>query len=233
MALHHAYANSSPTDLVMLIKICGLSTPETLAAALDAGADQVGLNFHPKSPRYVSQAQAVALADQARGKTGIVALIVDYDEKQALDMVRFLKPDWLQLHGAETPALVAATATAAGIPVMKALGISEAADVATVMPYASIADMILLDAKPPKDAAYPGGHGKPFDWNILGNLDPALPFMLSGGLTPDNVAEAITTVRALGVNLIGIDVSSGVESAPGVKDSGKIRAFIQAARSAG
>jgi phosphoribosylanthranilate isomerase len=216
----------------MLIKICGLSTPHTLAVALDAGADMVGLNFHPKSPRYISYAQAAALVDQARGKTAIVALIVDHDQRQAHDIVRLLTPDWIQLHGAEPPSLVMATATSTGIPVMKALGITETADLGTIAPYAGIADMILLDAKPPKDAAYPGGHGRPFDWNILKDLDPALPFMLSGGLTPDNVAGAIQTVRALGVNLVGVDVSSGVESARGVKDVQKIRDFIQAARAA-
>lgn len=216
----------------MLVKICGLTDAGTLDAALLAGADMVGLNFHPKSPRHVSLAQAAMLSNLAVGETAIVALVVNYAESQVLDLVKHLKPDWLQLHGAEPPALVAATARAAGVPVMKALGVSERTDLETVAAYQSAADQILLDAKPPRDAAYPGGHGKTFDWPILIDLDPTVPFMLSGGLTPDNVAEAIQTVRGLGVNLIGVDVSSGVESAPGVKDVHKIRDFIQAARAA-
>jgi phosphoribosylanthranilate isomerase len=217
----------------MLIKICGLSTPETLEAAIDAGADMVGFVFHPKSPRHVSSAHAALLAGQARGKARIVALIVDQDEAAIQALVNDVRPDVLQLHGSETPETVAATAKTTGLALMKAIGVSGSDDLAAITPYSKVADRILLDAKPPKDAAYPGGHGRPFDWTILKDLDPALPFMLSGGLTPDNVAEAITTVRGLGVKLIGVDVSSGVESAPGVKDSGKIRAFIQAARSAG
>lgn len=217
----------------MLIKICGLSTPETLEAAIAAGADMIGLNFHPKSPRHVTPAQAAVLAGQARGKTAIVALIVDQDTASAQALVDDLRPDVLQLHGTETPDAVSATAKGVNLPIMKAIGVSAIGDMAAVAPYRKVADYILLDAKPPKDAAYPGGHGKPFDWAILKNLDPSLPFMLSGGLTPENVAEAIATVRALGVNLIGVDVSSGVESAPGVKDVHKITDFIQAARSAG
>ncbi|PTM40294.1 phosphoribosylanthranilate isomerase [Bosea sp. 124] len=211
----------------LTIKICGLSTPETLRAALDAGADMIGLNFHPKSPRHVTRERAVELAGLARGRTQIVALIVDWNEKQAAELVETLRPDWLQLHGRETPEQVRAIKVATGLPTIKALGIAGAEDIAAIESYREVADRILLDAKPPKDAAYPGGHGKPFDWTLLGALDPALGFMLSGGLDPANVGHAIAITRPWGV-----DVSSGVESAPGVKDIGRIRDFVAAARAA-
>lgn len=216
----------------MLIKICGLSTPATLEAALAAGADMVGFVLHPKSPRFVSRQQAADLAALVRGRAETVALIVDHDEEQALELVESLKPDMLQLHGQEPEALTGAIRRATGVKVMKALPVAGKADLDRLPRYNAVADMILLDAKPPKDAAYPGGHGRPFDWNILKDLDPALPFMLSGGLTPENVAGAIAILRGFGVNLAGVDVSSGVESAPGVKDVAKIRDFIQAARAA-
>lgn len=209
------------------IKICGLSTPETLEAALAAGAGMIGLNFHPKSPRYVTPVQAAELAAQARGRTQIVALVVDYEPQQAAELARIVRPDWMQLHGKETPEQVAAIRAATGLPVMKALGVASAADLEQVARYHGVADGILLDAKPPKDAAYPGGHGKPFDWTLLSSLDPAFRFMLSGGLDPANVAEAIGIARP-----DGVDVSSGVESAPGIKDVDKIAEFVRAARSA-
>lgn len=209
------------------IKICGLSTPETLEAALAAGAEMIGLNFHPRSPRYVTPAQAAELAAQARGKTEIVALVVDYAPQQAAELAQIVRPDWIQLHGKETPEQVAAIKAATGLPVMKALGVASAGDLDQVALYHGVADAILLDAKPPKDAAYPGGHGKPFDWNLLAGLDPAFAFMLSGGLDPANVSQAIGVVRPAGV-----DVSSGVERAPGVKDIGRIADFVRAARAA-
>ena len=211
----------------MLIKICGLSTPETMEAALDAGAEMIGLVLHPRSPRHVTMEQAVDLAGIARGKAEIVALIVDWDERRAAEMAGVLKPDWLQLHGSEAPEAVAALAAASGRRVMKALGIGTAADLDAVGRYATVADRILLDAKPPKDAAYPGGRGQRFDWGLLASLDPALRFMLSGGLDPSNVADAIQVTRPAGV-----DVSSGVESAPGIKDPARIVEFIAAARKA-
>lgn len=207
------------------IKICGLSTPETLEAALAAGADMIGLNFHPKSPRYVTPERAAELAAQARGRTGIVALVVEYTPEQAAELARIVRPDWMQLHGKETPEQVAAIKAATGLPVMKALGVATAADLEQVARYHGVADRILLDAKPPKDAAYPGGHGRPFDWSLLSSLDPAFRFMLSGGLDPANVADAIRIARPAGV-----DISSGVESAPGIKDVGKIAEFVRAAR---
>ncbi|AOO80060.1 phosphoribosylanthranilate isomerase [Bosea vaviloviae] len=212
-------------DDTFAVKICGLSTPETLAVALDAGADMIGLNFHPRSPRFVTIAQATALAAMARGRAEIVALIVDWDETQAMSLVEAVKPDWLQLHGRETPEQVRALKAATGLPVMKALGIAGTEDLAAVEAHRGVADRILLDAKPPKGAAYPGGHGRPFDWTLLAELDPGLRFMLSGGLDPANIAEAIRITRPAGV-----DVSSGVETAPGVKDAGRIRDFIAAAR---
>ncbi|PZU82701.1 MAG: phosphoribosylanthranilate isomerase [Chelatococcus sp.] len=211
----------------LTIKICGLSTPETLEAALAAGVDMVGLVFHPRSPRFVTPERASALAATARGRAEIVALLVDPEPEEAAALARMLKPDWLQLHGRETPEQVAAVATAAGRPVMKALGIGERADLEAIAPFAAVADRILLDAKPPKDAAFPGGHGRAFDWTLLAGLDPARSFMLSGGLDPTNVAEAIRVTRPAGV-----DVSSGVESAPGVKDPARIVEFIVAARKA-
>ena len=215
------------TGAPFVIKICGLSTPETLRTALDGGADMVGFVFHPKSPRFITPGHAAELAGIARGKAEIAALIVDWDERQAAELVETLKPDWLQLHGSETPEQTAALRRAAGRPVMKALGIATADDLKAVAAYRDVADRILLDAKPPKDAAYPGGHGRPFDWALLAGLDPAQPFMLGGGLDPANVAEAIRIARPAGV-----DVSSGVESAPGVKDPARIAEFIAAARKA-
>lgn len=223
------------------IKICGLSTPETLAAALDAGADLVAFNFHPKSPRYVPPDRARALAPMARGRAKIVALMVDRPDGEALALAEAASADLLQLHGAarldgeppaETPRRIAELGKLAGRPVMKAVGVAASADLSVVPSYAEAGARILLDAKPPADAAYPGGHGRTFDWSVLAGLDPRQPFMLSGGLTPDNVGEAIRAIRAMGLALAGVDVSSGVESAPGVKDPAKIAAFIAAARSA-
>nr|WP_047578858.1 phosphoribosylanthranilate isomerase [Methylobacterium sp. ZNC0032] len=210
-----------------LIKICGLSTPETLEAALAAGADMIGLNFHPRSPRRVTLERAMELASIARGRTDIVALVVDWSEREAAELAEALDPDWFQFHGRETPEQTAALRRAVGRPVMKALGIATGEDLKAVAAYRDAADLILLDAKPPKDAAFPGGHGKTFDWGLLANLDPSQRFMLSGGLDPANVAEAIQVTRPS-----GIDVSSGVESAPGVKDPARIAEFIASARKA-
>ena len=216
----------------LLVKICGLSTPETVAAARDAGADMLGFVFHPKSPRYVKPEQAFVLAESARGRARIVALMVDRDEPEALGLVERSGADWVQLHGAESAGLVEAIRMTTDHPVMKALGVSGRGDLDRVQRYAAVSDLLLLDAKPPKDAAYPGGHGRSFDWTILAALDPGIPFMLSGGLDPANVGQAIRIVRGLGVNLVGVDVSSGVESAPGVKDIDRIRAFVAAVRQA-
>ncbi len=216
----------------LLIKICGLKTPESVACAVDAGADMLGFNFHPKSPRYVLPEDAGDLVRQVAGRAQSLALIVD-PEDGALSMLRStVSPDLWQLHGTERPERIRDIRSVLGLPILKAIGVAAAADLAAVPAYAAVADHILLDAKPPKDAAYPGGHGRVFDWQILSALPPALPFMLSGGLSPENVADAIRTIRGMGLSLMGVDVSSGVESAPGVKDLGKIRAFIAAVREA-
>lgn len=215
----------SPSPLT--IKICGLSTPETLRAALDAGADMIGLVFHPRSPRFVSGAMAAELAAMARGRAEIVALIVDREPGEVRQLADALKPDWLQLHGRETPEQVRAIKAVTGLRLIKALGIASEHDLAAIKAYRDPADRILLDAKPPKEAAYPGGHGRSFDWTLLAALDPALGFMLSGGLDPANVGQAITITKPW-----GIDVSSGVERAPGVKDVSRIGDFVAAARAA-
>ncbi|MDE2362958.1 MAG: phosphoribosylanthranilate isomerase [Hyphomicrobiales bacterium] len=208
-----------------LVKICGISTAPTLAAALDAGADMVGFVFFGPSPRNVTPAAAAALAARVEGRARKVALTVDADDATIDAIVTALRPDLLQLHGREAPARAAALRARTGLPVMKALGVSTAADLAPVGAYEGAVDWLLFDAKPPKDATRPGGNALAFDWTILDGLKTGLPWLLSGGLDPLNVAEALTMTRAPGV-----DVSSGVESAPGVKDEAKIRAFVRAAR---
>ena len=209
----------------VLVKICGLSTPETLDVALAAGADMVGFAFFPPSPRNISLEVACALGLRVKDRAKKVALVVDADDALLEQIIGALKPDMLQLHGHETPQRVAAIRESFGVPVMKVLAIETKADLAAIAPYAGVADRLLFDALPPRDATRPGGLGKPFDWHLLEGLDLPVPYMLSGGLDPDNVAEALRITRAPGV-----DVSSGVESAPGVKDPEKIRAFIRAAR---
>lgn len=211
----------------LLIKICGLSTPDTLDAALDAGADMVGFVFFKPSPRHVAFEQARMLAARVGSRALKVALTVDADEKWLAACIDALDPDLMQFHGHETPDRICALKTRFGRPVMKALPVESAADLVRVADYRSVADRILFDARAPKDATRPGGLGKPFDWRLLENLDPGLPFMLSGGLDAGNVAEALRITRAGGV-----DVSSGVERAPGEKDAGKIEMFIRAARDA-
>jgi phosphoribosylanthranilate isomerase len=221
------YTGAMTQDDAFPIKICGLSTPETVQAAIAAGAGMIGLNFHPRSPRYVTPARAAELAELARGRTEIVALVVDATPEQARALADEVRPDWIQLHGSETPEQVAALKRATGLPAIKVLGVGQAADLDRFGLYRDVADRILLDAKPPRDAAYPGGHGRVFDWRLLADLDPAFRFMLSGGLDPANVAQAIGRTRPAGV-----DVSSGVESAPGVKDVDRIAEFVKAAREA-
>lgn len=224
-----------------IIKICGLSTPETLSAALEAGADMVGFVFHPKSPRFAPPERFAELARMVEGRARKVALMVNPTDAEAQAGASCIGADLVQLHGpaaldgsglTETPERVEALARTLGLPVMKAVGVSTAADLDLAKAYRGSAHWILLDAKPPRDAAYPGGHGRRFDWSMLAALDPTLRVMLSGGLTPDNVADAIAVTRRFGLDLAGVDVSTGVESAPGVKDIAKIRDFIAAARSA-
>jgi phosphoribosylanthranilate isomerase len=211
--------------MTTLIKICGLSTPETLDVALDAGADLVGFVFFPPSPRNISFKTARALGARVKGRAKMVALCVDADDALLEQIIAALRPDMLQLHGHETPLRVAAIRESFGVPVMKVLAIEAKSDLAAIAPYMNVADRLLFDALPPRDATRPGGLGRPFDWRLLEGLDLPVPYMLSGGLDPANVAEALRITRAPGV-----DVSSGVESAPGIKDPDKIRAFIRAAR---
>lgn len=211
----------------VLVKICGLSTPDTLDAALDAGADMVGFMFFPPSPRNISLHTARELSSRVKDRAEKVAVTVDADDAMLASIIDVLQPDLLQLHGKETPARVSAIKQRFGLPAMKVLPIETKSDLGAIPLYARIADRLLFDAKAPRDATRPGGLGKPFDWHLLEGLDLSVPFLLSGGLDPDNVAEALRITRAPGV-----DVSSGVESAPGVKDADKIRAFIRAAREA-
>jgi len=210
-----------------VIKICGLSTPATLDAALDAGADMVGFVFFPKSPRHLDWATARALGRQARGRAKIVALSVDGDDDTLKRIVDALTPDLMQLHGRETPERVKRIGEFCGSLTMKAIGVATGADLAGAKAYEGIADYLLIDAKAPKDAALPGGNGRPFDWSLARDFRSSVPWLLSGGLDPESIATAIAASGARGV-----DVSSGVERAPGVKDEARIRAFIAAARRA-
>ena len=213
--------------MALTIKICGLKTEETLHTALNASADWIGFVFFAQSPRNVSLEDATKLGEAVKGRAKKVALMVDADDAAIAAIIAALQPEMLQLHGHETPERVAVIRAMFGLPVIKAVGVATAADLVDVKNYEKAADWLLLDAKPPKDATLPGGNGVAFDWKLLAGLDLAKPFMVSGGLDPSNVAEAIAISHAAGV-----DVSSGVESAPGVKDVERIKAFIRAARSA-
>ena len=210
------------------VKICGLSEPITMKAALDAGADMVGLVFFAKSPRNVNVEQAAALAKMAKGKAAVVALVVDADDK-LLDLItKRVRPDYFQAHGNETPNRVLEIAKLTGVKVIKAIAVREASDVSKAASYQSKADLVLFDAKAPdslKDAL-PGGNGISFDWALLSDIKGR--FMLSGGLNPENVAEAVAVTDAPIV-----DVSSGVETAPGIKDAALIRKFIEQAKLGG
>jgi phosphoribosylanthranilate isomerase len=207
------------------VKICGIRTAETMQVALEAGADDVGLVLFPPSPRNVSVVDAARLAGQARGRARIVALTVDADDALFVAIAEIVKPELLQLHGSESPDRVSAIRRRYGIPVMKAIKVATAEDAAGALNFAEVADFILFDARPPKGADRPGGHGAVFDWRALDGVKDKVRYMLSGGLTPENVGDAI---RATGAG--AIDVSSGVESAPGEKDPARIRAFIAAVR---
>jgi phosphoribosylanthranilate isomerase len=209
------------------VKICGLSTALTLDAALDAGADMVGFVFFSKSPRHIDWATARALGRQARRRATIVALSVDADDDTLKRIVDALSPDLMQLHGSETPTRVKEIRELCARPAMKAIGVATHGDLAAAQAYEGVADHLLIDAKPPKGAVLPGGNGRPFDWSLAREFRPSIPWLLSGGLDSDTVEAAITLSGARGV-----DVSSGVEGAPGVKDPARIRAFVAAARRA-
>ena len=207
------------------VKICGLTGPQDVVAAADAGARYVGFVFFPKSPRNVSVQQAKALAAEVPFGAAKVALTVNADDALLDEITQNVAIDILQLHGSESVERVAQIKARTGLPVMKAIGISDADDLQKIVDYGRVADMLLVDAKPPKNADLPGGNGLAFDWRLLAGRKWAVPWMLAGGLTPDNVQQAIQLTGARQV-----DVSSGVESAPGVKDPAKVAAFVSAAQ---
>ena len=222
------------------VKICGLSTKATMAAAVAAGADYVGLVFYRPSPRNVTLAQAAELAAMARGRAIIVALLVDPDDDALREVMQAVDPDLVQLHGSETAERTRRIAELCQRPVMKAVRVASASDARTALDYKAAADLILFDARPPRaqqlqhrslshndTKPLPGGNGMAFDWTALNGVRETVDFMLSGGLDEENVAAAITATGAKAV-----DVSSGVESAPGIKDIERIRRFIAAAKAA-
>ena len=206
------------------VKICGLSDGAGVAAALAGRARWLGFNFFPKSPRYVTPERASALAGPVSGRADTVAIVVDPDDALLSVIAATLAPDWVQLHGRESPARVAAARRFARRGVIKAFGIARAEDFAEVASYTDVANLLLFDAKAPAGAAMPGGLGAAFDWRLMQGRRFGRPWMLSGGLTPENVAEAVRESGAAAV-----DVSSGVETAPGVKDPALIARFLAAA----
>ena len=212
-------------EMSLIVKICGLSTRETLSVALDAGADMVGFVFFTPSPRHLALETARDLGKLVKGRAEKVALTVDADDATLADIVEALQPDILQLHGHESVARIGDVRQKFSLPVMKAIAVETVSDLASLSEYAGVADRILFDARAPREATRPGGLGAVFDWHILENLELAIPYMVSGGLHAGNVTEAVRVTRAGGV-----DVSSGVERAPGHKDPEMIRAFIKAAR---
>jgi len=209
------------------VKICGINSVESADAAVRAGADFAGLVFHPASPRDLTREQAAWLAERMRGRTRLVALMVDVKDEEIAAIVKSVRPDILQFHGNESPERVGAVRSQFGIPIIKVLAIAEAADLSRAAVYEAAADMLLFDAKAPASAARPGGHGAAFDWQLLRGRSFSRPWLLAGGLNVENVARAIRSSEAPGV-----DVSSGVETAPGMKSAQMISDFVAAARSA-
>lgn len=208
-------------------KICGLTTPDTLDAALAGGAAFVGAVLFPKSPRHIDPLHAATLFDRARGKAGIVAVTVDADDALLTEIALILKPDLIQLHGSETPERAAQVRALTGAGIIRALSVRTAADIETAAVWAPVVDHLMFDAKPPEGSALPGGVGATFDWTLLAGRTFARPWFLAGGLDAGNVGEA---VRITAAPLV--DVSSGVESAPGVKDPARVAAFLDAVRPA-
>lgn len=204
-------------------KICGLTTPETLDAALTGGAAFVGAVVFPKSPRHIAPLHAATLFERARNRAKIVAVTVDADNALLTEIALILKPDLIQLHGSETPERAARVRTLTGAGIIRALSVRTAADIDAAAHWAPVVDHLMFDAKPPEGSALPGGVGVSFDWSLLAGRAFDRPWFLAGGLNPANVAEA---VRVTGAPLV--DVSSGVESAPGVKDPALIGAFLTA-----
>jgi phosphoribosylanthranilate isomerase len=213
--------------MTLKAKICGVSTPEAVRAALDGGAGWLGFVFFPKSPRHLAVAAAARLAEPARGRAKVVALMVDPTDALVDEVARGLKPDLVQLHGRESPPRTREIAARAGCGIIKALPVADASDLDAAAAYEPVVEHLLFDAKPPKDAALPGGAGRAFDWSLLAGRRFARPWFLAGGLDPWNVAEA---AAASGAPLV--DVSSGVERGPGLKDPALIAAFLDAVRRA-
>ncbi len=211
--------------MTVTVKICGITSAEAADAVVAAGAGYGGLVFHPKSPRFVTPEAAGALSARMRGRLKLAALIADLDNDAIQTVIRAAHPDLLQLHGSESVSRTADIRTRFGLPVIKALAVAEPGDLDAVPEFETVADMLLFDAKPPKDAARGGGHGAAFDWKLLRGRSFTRPWFLAGGLNPDNVARAID---ASGATLV--DVSSGVESAPGVKSAARIADFIAATK---
>jgi phosphoribosylanthranilate isomerase len=207
------------------VKICGITDDESMDAAIEAGADYVGLVFYPASPRAVTPEQAALLTELIPEEILRVGLFVDADDATLDRVLTQVRLDLLQFHGSESPERIEAVRLEYGVPVMKVVAVATADDLAEAERYFAVADWLLFDAKPPKDATRPGGNAVSFDWAMMADRKWPLPWMLAGGLTPANVADAIRITGAKAV-----DVSSGVESAPGVKDTGKIHAFIEAAK---
>jgi phosphoribosylanthranilate isomerase len=205
------------------IKICGLKTAETVDRAVARGATHIGFIFFEKSPRYIEPDLAGALADRVRGKVLIVAVVVDLDNDDLDEIMALVRPDVLQLHGHESPERVLTIKALYNVQVMKAFSVRDAEDLRRVEAYIGIADRFLFDAKAPKGSELPGGNGVAFDWSLMAWLDGRVDYMLSGGLNKDNVALALRSTKAS-----GIDTSSGVESAPGVKDLTMIDEFFDA-----
>lgn len=215
------------TAMTTKVKICGLKTEPALDAALEGGADFVGFNFFPPSPRSLTLEMARGLAARARGRTRTVAVLVDPDDALLQQVVSTVEPDLIQLHGQESPERVAEIARLSGRPLIKALSITKADDAEAALTYRDITQFVLFDAKAPPASLIPGGNGLTFDWHLLDGVRGRFDYFLSGGLTPDNVAEAIHIAQPFAV-----DVSSGVETAPGVKSPDLIRRFLAAAKPA-
>jgi phosphoribosylanthranilate isomerase len=213
--------------MALIIKICGLKDLDSVETAISAGADMVGIVFFLPSPRHVPLKEAARLATRARGRAQSVLVTVNMARDELLETVAAISPEWIQFHGHESPDHVAAMTALTGRRAIKALGISTHADLTAAEAYADVADMLLLDTKPPADADRPGGHGVTFDWDIVAGRETGWPYLLSGGLTPANIGAAIR-----GTGATGVDVSSGVERAPGQKDPNLIRQFIANARQA-
>lgn len=209
------------------VKICGINSVESADAAMRAGADFAGLMFHPQSPRRLDTDLARRLSDRMKGRVRLVAVLVDPDDAALQTVIAAAKPDFIQLHGKESVARVSDIHSATGLPVIKVLAVAEASDLAAASQYESVADMLMFDAKAPAGAAREGGHGTAFDWQLLKGRRFSRPWLLAGGLNAENVARAVSSSGAPGV-----DVSSGVETAPGVKNPEMIRTFIENARNA-